>query len=285
MKEYIVLNILGDTIIFDYRTILEDEKVFINKNNFYKGSLYYGIKYYKRHEKEIIKLLQNNYNNVLVTMRVQRLVSFKFVASIIENLRLQNLVLDFLSTIGIPDYKLFLESKYIRNIYCYYMPSGIKDNFVKKGVNVVTSSLNQITQEFLDQQDAFENDTLYYKKTVKIKKNYPELLSDIQEFLNINYNLKAIHLYVYSKELIEGIVNLVKNDESRNVIVFLHQGYDEEDFINTNFDWLREISKKCKEDYTCEFRIIYANQFLRNNLFKQLTFNNLKLISVLCVYV
>ena len=50
-------------------------------------------------------------------------------------------------------------------------------------------------------------------------------------------------------------------------------------------EWLRELSDKCKKDYTCEFRIIYANQFLRNNLFKQLTFNNLKLISVLCVYV
>ena len=45
------------------------------------------------------------------------------------------------------------------------------------------------------------------------------------------------------------------------------------------------MSEKCKEDYTCEFRIIYANSFLKNNLFKQLTFNNLKLISILCVYV
>ena len=107
----------------------------------------------------------------------------------------------------------------------------------------------------------------------------------LKEFLKINYNLKAIHIYVYSKELIESIVNLVKNDESRNVIVFLHQEYDKGNFIVGNFEWLRELSDKCKEDYTCEFRIVYSNSFLKNNLFKQLTFNNLKLISVLCVYV
>ena len=48
------------------------------------------------------------------------------------------------------------------------------------------------------------------------------LLEDLKEFLKINYNLKAIHRYVYSKELIQSIVDLVKNDESRNVVIFLH---------------------------------------------------------------
>ena len=114
---------------------------------------------------------------------------------------------------------------------------------------------NEISDKFLDQQDAFENDTLYYKNVIKIKENYPNLIEDLTEFLKINYNLRAIHLYVYSKELIESIVDLVKNDESRNVIIFLHQGYDSEDFISSNFMWLKELSDKCKEDYTCEFRI------------------------------
>ena len=92
-------------------------------------------------------------------------------------------------------------------------------------------------------------------------------------------------MLIYSKELISTIVDLVKNDESRNVIVFLHQGYDKGDFIVNNFKWLKDLSDKCKEDYTCEFRIVYSNSFLGKNLFKQLTFNNLKLISILCVYV
>ena len=65
----------------------------------------------------------------------------------------------------------------------------------------------------------------------------------------------------------------------------MHQGYDKGDFIVNNFSWLKEISDKCKEEYTCEFRIIYSSSFLKNNLFKQLTFNNLKLISILCIYI
>ena len=65
----------------------------------------------------------------------------------------------------------------------------------------------------------------------------------------------------------------------------MHQGYDKGNFIGTNFEWLKKLSDKCKQEYTCEFRIIYSNAFLKNNLFKQLTFNNLKLISILSVYV
>ena len=284
MKEYIVLKIEEDTIIFDYRSILEEEKVFLNKNDLYKDSLFYGIKYYKKHEKKIVEMLLQKYKS-FSTLKVSRLVTFKYVAYLISMLNIENLVLDFSSTIDLQDYKLFLGLKSLKNISCYYMPKGIKRSFNSNGINVYTSSLKEITDKFLMGQDAFENDTLYYKNVIKIKSEYPELLSDLKEFLKINYNLKAIHLYIYSKELIEGIVDLVKNDESRNVVVFLHQGYDKGDFISTNFEWLKKLSDKCKKDYTCEFRIIYANQFLRNNLFKQLTFNNLKLISILSVYV
>ena len=284
MKEYIVITLLENTLILNYRLIKPEENVFVNKNSVYKDSFYYTLKYFRSNTKTIINTVINSgmkINNI----KIMRLLTFKYVIPIIEKLNIENLVLDFLSTIDIDDYNLFMNCKSIKNIYCYYMPLSIRRKFNDNGVNVFTSSLKEISNDFLNQQDAFENDTLYYKKVIKIKEEYPLLLEDLKEFLKINYNLKAIHIYVYSKELISSIVDLVKNDESRNVIVFLHQGYDKGNFIVNNFEWLKELSEKCKEDYTCEFRIIYANTFLKNNLFKQLTFNNLKLISVLCVYV
>ena len=285
MKEYIVLTMLNGILVFNYRTINSEERMFVNKNSFYKDSLYYGLKYYKRHNKRILNLLFDKANSSIKTIKVLRLVTFKYPFDIIEKLKIENLVLDFYSTMSLEDYKLFLESNNIKNIYCYFMPSNIREEFSQKGINVSMSSIKDITDEFFKNQDALSHDELYYKKVVNVSSNYPELIDDLTEFLKINYNLKAIHVYVYSKELIEKIVDLVKNDESRNVIIYLHQGYDKGDFIVNNFAWLKDLSNKCKEDYTCEFRIIYANTFLRNNLFKQLTFNNLKLISILCIYV
>ena len=282
MKEYIVLTILNNTLVFNYRTIVDEESVFVNKNSYYKDSLYYDLKYYKRHTNKIIELFRDKQIN---TIKILKLVTFKYPVEIIRKLNIENVVLEFSSTIDLSDYNLFAESKSIKNFYCFYIPKGIKGEFQKNGINVFASANIEISDDFLMQQDAFENDTLYYKNIVKVTKEYPGLINDLKEFLKINYNLKGIHIYTYSKELIESIVDLVKNDESRNVVVYLHQGYDKGDFIVQNFEWLKELSNKCKENYTCEFRIIYANAFLRSNLFKQLTFNNLKLISILCIYV
>ena len=282
MKEYFVITILENTLVFNYRTLSEDENVFINKNTYYKDSLYYGLKYYKRHLKSILKLLKS-YN--INTIKIMKLITFKYPFELIQGLKIVNVVLDFESTLSLDDYNLFLESKSVKNIYCYYMPLSIKNEFIKKGCEVTISSDIVISERFLIQQDSMDYDTLYYKKIIKVNEEYSGIMDDIKAFLKINYNLKAIHIYTYSKSLIEAIVNLVKKDESKNVIVYLHQGYDKGDFIFSNFEWLKELSNECKDNYTCEFRIIYANSFLRRNLFKQLTFNNLKMAMVLCIYV
>ncbi len=286
MKEYIVISLEGNTLVFNYRTIDNEEEKFVNKNSFYKDCLFYTLKYYKSNKKKVYNTIEVNTNNLYVTtMRISRLVTFKYAFMLFEGLKLSTLILNFLSTIDIEDYELFLTSTSLKNIDCYFMPSTYVTKFTDKGIKVNMFSTKKLTNRFMAGQNVLTEDSLYYKKTVNINEDYPELIDDLTEFLKINYRLKAIHLYVFSKELINSIIELVKNDESRNVVVFLHQGYDKGDFIVNNFSWLKEISEKCKEDYTCEFRIIYSSNFLRNNLFKQLTFNNLKLISILCIYV
>ena len=47
MKEYIVLSVNDNTIVLDYRNVSDEEKVFVNKNRFYKGFLFYTLKYFK----------------------------------------------------------------------------------------------------------------------------------------------------------------------------------------------------------------------------------------------
>ena len=282
MKEYFVITKLDNTLVFNYRTLVEEETVFINKNNYYKDSLYYDLKYYKKHIKQIVELFKNGNIN---SIKIMRLVTFKYPVELIQGLNIENIVLDFDSTLSLSDYDLFLESSSIKKIFCYYMPKSISNEFIKRGCEVTFSKKINISDRFLLQQESIDIDTLYYKKVIKIEEEYPGVMDDLKEFLKVNYNLKAIHIYTYSKSLIEAIVNLVKNDESKNVIVYLHQGYDKGDFIVSNFEWLKGISNSCKESYTCEFRIIYANSFLRRNLFKQLTFNNLKMASILCIYV
>ena len=282
MKEYIVLTINSNTLFFNFKTINKEESKHINSLEFYNGSLYYTLKYYKKNYNKILSLLKDKNIN---TLTIKRLITFKYSIYILNELKIETLRLDFPSTVGLDDYEMFLDVLCIKQIDCYYMPKFIKDKFEKRKVKVNLYNKDKVSDRFMLLQDSFDYETLYYKKNIEIKENYATLVSDLKEFLRINYNLKSIHLYVFDKELIKSILELIKKDESRNIIVFLHQGYDEDNFITKNFAWLKELNKKCKDEYTCEFRIIYSNTFLFNNLFKQLTFNNLKLISLLCVYV
>ena len=284
MKEYVVIKFEANVLVFDFRTIDKEEKAFVNSNNEFKDSLFYDLKYFKRNYEKIVSNIKAKHTN-LNLVRVVRLVTFKYISYIIKELNLECLILDFLSTMDVEDYELFLQCSSLKEIYCYFMSSDFIYKFKEKNIEVHISSEKKISDKFLELHDTDNKDSLYYKKVITISEEYPLLIEDLKEFLKINYKLKAIHIRVYSKELIDSIVDLVKNDESRNVVIFLHQENDKGNFIVNNFKWLKELSDKCKEDYTCEFRIIYSNAFLGKNLFRQLTFNNLKLILILCIYI
>ncbi|MBQ7789768.1 MAG: class B sortase [Bacilli bacterium] len=284
MKEYISLKIELNVLIFDYKTITKEQKTLVNKNSFIEDSLLYDFKYFKKNINKIIELIKRDFPDVNL-IKVKRLVTFKYVADIINLLNIQCLILDFFSTVAMSDYELFLSCECLREVRCYFMSSDVKHLFNEKNIEVHMSSEVKITDKFLELHDTDSKDSLYYKKVITINEEYPELMSDLKEFLKINYKLRAINVCVYSKELIESIVNLVSNDESREVIVYLHQEYDKGNFIVNNFEWLRELSDKCKEDFTCEFRIIYSDSFVSKNLFKQLTFNNLKLVFIFGMYI
>ena len=284
MKEYISLKIELNVLIFDYKTITKEQKTLVNKNSFIEDSLLYDFKYFKKNINKINELIKRDFPDINL-IKVKRLVTFKYVADIINLLNIQCLILDFFSTVAMSDYELFLSCECLREVRCYFMSSDVKHLFNEKNIEVHMSSEVKITDKFLELHDTDSKDSLYYKKVITINEEYPELMSDLKEFLKINYKLRAINVCVYSKELIESIVNLVSNDESREVIVYLHQEYDKGNFIVNNFEWLRELSDKCKEDFTCEFRIIYSDSFVSKNLFKQLTFNNLKLVFIFGMYI
>ena len=284
MKEYIVLTISGSTIIYDYRELNDVEMKLVNKNVINNNTLFYTLNYLKKNINKIISLLYAN-SNYYDSITVKKLVTFKYVTYIMFKCKIQFIKLDFASTLSRDDYELFLNVDTLKQIDCYYMPSFIQKLFEKKNVVVNLYNYNKVSDRFMLQQDSFDYETLYYRKALDIKENYPGLVDDIKEFLRINYNLKVINIYIFSKELISSIIELVKHDEARNIIVFLHQKNDEDNFISNNFQWLKELNKTCRKEYTCEFRIVYSHSFLKNNLFKQLTFNNLKLITSFCIYI
>ena len=180
MKECIVISLEGTALVFNYRTISADEEKFVNNNSFYKDSLFYTLKYYKNNKKKVYDTIEVNTNNLYVsTMRISRLVTFKYDVMLFEGLNLSSLILDFSSTIDMEDYELFLTSESLKNIDCYFMPSTYVTKFTQKGVKVNMFSTKKLSNRFMSDQNVLTEDSLYYKKTVNINEDYPELIDDI----------------------------------------------------------------------------------------------------------
>lgn len=284
MRKYIVLTINGLNLSCDYRTITNEEKSYINKNAIKDRSFFYTLNYIKKHY-AVVNATLKKYNFIYNNVVINNLISFKYFYQLLSSFEVENIKLNFTSSLSLEDYDMFLSIKTLKKFDCYYMPDFVRKKFAKKDIKVTLMYFKNISERFMLQQDSFDYETLYYRKTLDIKEEYPGLINDIKEFLKINYNLKSINIYVFSKELVSSIIDLVEADESKSIIVFLHQGYDKGNFITSNFEWLKILNKKCKDKYICEFRIVYSNSFLKNNLFKQLTFNNLKLITTMCIYI
>ena len=88
MKEYIVISLEENTIVFNYRTISEEETKFVNNNSFYKDCLFYTLKYYKSNKKKVYNTIEVNTNNLYVTtMRISRLVTFNYAFMLFEGLK------------------------------------------------------------------------------------------------------------------------------------------------------------------------------------------------------
>lgn len=282
MREYIVLSYIKNSLTFDFRELKEDEKDELNKNVFYKDSLFYTLRYFKKHIDEIIDIFKGMEIDWFIVMRI---ITFNFAVIIMNKLKLSKLRLLFNSTLSKEDYNTILKIKTLKKVDCYYMPDFIVKKYKEENIEVKLNNNNRISDKFMLDQDAIDYDAIYYKNEINIKDDYDGLIDDFKEFLRINYDLKVINLYVYSKTTIEKIIEYVKNDESKNVLILLHQSTDKGNFIGNNFAWLKKINEDCKQELTCEFRIVYSNNYIKNNLFKQLSFNNLKLIAILAIYV
>lgn len=283
MKGYIVISYIKDSLCYNFRKITKEEKKYVNSNSLYKDSLFYSLNYLKKNINKISSTIKNNFNEINYFI-VRTTVTFKYVKMLMEKLSCNKLRLLFEYSISIEDYNLLSSIKDLKEIDVYFMPTFIINRFESLNIKVITHYTNKISSKFMLEQDSIDYDTLYYRKKLYITDDYEELEEDIREFFKINYYLKSIDLYCFEKSIIEKLVKLITEDNTKNIIILMHQYSDKGNFIKTNFKYLKDINKKCKEKSLCEFRVVYSEDYLRNNLFKQLSYNNLKLMMIMIIY-
>ena len=161
------------------------------------------------------------------------------------------------------------------------MPQIYIKKLNKLGKKTHINYVDSFSDKFIKEQNITNEESAYYKKELYLNKNTSE--KDIKEFLNINKFLKVIHFNYCDEKTIENVIEYLIKDNREDIILILYQ--DKSGFIENNFKYLKELSKKYSKELNGQMKIIYSSNYIKNNLFKQLNYNVIKMTIMIVLYV
>lgn len=197
-------------------------------------------------------LINNNENVKAVFFREEKQLSFEICEKVLTN-------------------------KHIRIINCYNMPPYMLECFDQKGIKTESRSEIMFTSSFMQGNNLLQYSKMFYKLSVRIELPLKDQdLEDFKIFCRINRYLRSIHLNKYSKSDIDKILCILKEERIKNVKIYVHDNITKE----ADFNSLKKLNLKNKRN-RIRIELKYTENYLKENLFKQLVVNVLKVCGLL----
>lgn len=174
-------------------------------------------------------------------------------------------------------YDLFLkllESNYLKKVECFDMSHFLIERLdINK--NLIVKTRNKISNptplSIINNLESYSD--IYYKKILVISNSFSkDEIDELKAFISINNRLKVIKLVKYSNEILTTIINELKDNKKKNILI---QVYEKNNDLNTIFNSVNYIKKKEKnylEKNNIKFKLDYSNEYKSNNFFKQINF-------------
>ncbi|MBP3920276.1 MAG: class B sortase [Bacilli bacterium] len=280
----ILISLINDTINFKYKIDKTKEekdltKTLMNTNVICNDELIFSDNYLKNNSKIMTSFL----NELIKEKKINKLVIEEFdIVNIVLNITndiksITKLYISCDNTINYTIYEKLLESKYLKYINCFEIPSFMLEKLCNNDVIVDLRCEIISISNFVYQNNLINYTKLYYRKTLKIfTKMTKEDLEDFETFCQINRNLKTIYIYDIDIKSIENIYNIIEKTNKKNIKILLHQNLDNTKIINDNIKELKIINKKLIKNCNSKIQITYGIDYIRKNFFKQLSITNIK---------
>ena len=202
-----------------------------------------------------IDLINNNDNIKAIFFREEKQLSFEICEKVLTN-------------------------KHIRIINCYNMPPYMLECFDQKGIRTESRSEIMFTSSFMQGNNLFQYSKIFYKMSVRIE--FPlkdQDLEDFKIFCRINRYLKSVHVSKYLKSDIEKIICVLKEEKIKNIKIYVHDNITKE----SEFNSLKKLNSKHKHS-KIKVELKYSDTYLKDNLFKQIVVNVLKICGLLTFF-
>ena len=225
-------------------------------------------------------IIKNNIHKFIVNNEEATLITLKIIKNINK---IDEIYLNYDNTLKYDEFIELLNNNYLKVINLFDIPNYLLEMIdVNKNLKVTIRNEILFTSNFMEINNINTYSDIFYKKEIYINEFKDRDYLDFDSFIQINKYLKIINFNYFSKRQFDYIFNKLIKLNLKNIKINFNEGNIN---IQNVVEYINKVKKE-KEDFiltnNINFKINYSKEFKKNNMFKQINLNFIK-ISLLFV--
>ena len=274
----IVFKVNGNCINA-YKLIKDTPKEDLNKTNVIDTKELVFSDVYIKNNLELV----SSFLNVIIIKRKINTVCIRDFELITVILDIINTIPNITNLIIKPDesinYDIFLkllDNNYLENLEVYDFPRILLDRLdTNKKIVVKTRTEILFVSNFMKVNNLNTYSDIYYKKNIVISDFTSDDKNDIVTFIKINKYLKVINFKNFSVSAFDFMMNLLIQNAKEDIKISFEYDNLKDTDINVISKY-KKVNERLLLNANITFKINYSEEYRRNNLFKQININFIK---------
>lgn len=274
----IVFKINGNNINA-YKLLKDTPKEDLNKTNVIDTKELVFSDIYIKNNLELV----SSFLNVIIIKR-------KINTMVIKDFELTMLILDIINTIPnitnliiksdeAINYDIFLkllDNNYLENLEVYDFPRILLERLdTNKKIVVKTRTEILFISNFMKVNNLNTYSDIYYKKNIIISNFTKDDQNDLITFIKVNKYLKEIIFKDFNVSSFDLLMNLLIQNARENIKI----SFDYDNLKDTDINVIgkyKKVNERLLLNSNITFKINYSDEYKKNNLFKQINLNFIK---------
>ena len=270
VKNEIIVSLLNK----DFKENLNNTNVINTKET------YFSINYINENVELVssffnVIIIKNNIHKFIVNNEEATLITLKIIKNINK---IDEIYLNYDNTLKYDEFIELLNNNYLKVINLFDIPNYLLEMIdVNKNLKVTIRNEILFTSNFMEINNINTYSDIFYKKEIYINEFKDRDYLDFDSFIQINKYLKIINFNYFSKRQFDYIFNKLIKLNLKNIKI----NFNEENInIQNVVEYINKVKKE-KEDFiltnNINFKINYSKEFKKNNMFKQINLNFIKI--------
>ena len=222
------------------------------------------------------KILKNRIDTIYLDKTSINEIVFKLINNIST---LHYMYISETKKIDIETFKYLLTNKNIKIVDCYDMNIVTFDRLnLSRRIKIFTRK-KIYKSNFYKENDIESYSDAYYRKEIIIDRLLDDdSLFDFENFIKNNHNLKTIKIKFFTYENLIKIINILGKYKKKNIKINIYENDYNVKAILKEITTIKKKTKKIIKKNNLNINIIYENDYIKKNIFKQYNLNLIKII-------